>query len=185
MTGIEAIEQYQTELPQECRDREVILKWMRKDPELIFTREHELAHMTASSMIFNENKDKVLMAYHNIYKSWAWTGGHMDGDHDYLYVAKKEAREETGIENLTLIHDEIIALDILTVESHWKRGVFINSHLHLNVTYGFIASENQPIHCKEDENSKVAWIPYSKLDEYVTEPIMLPVYHKILERMKG
>ena len=56
-----------------------------------------MAHMTASSWIVNEDYTKVLMIYHNIYNSWAWTGGHADGDEDLLHVAVKEAREETGL----------------------------------------------------------------------------------------
>ena len=30
------------------------------------------------------------MIYHNIYKSWAWTGGHSDGDSNLLNVALRE-----------------------------------------------------------------------------------------------
>ena len=33
------------------------------------------------------------MIYHKIYKSWAWTGGHADGDSNLLHVAIKEAKE--------------------------------------------------------------------------------------------
>ena len=34
----------------------------------------------ASSWLVNQAHDKVLMIYHNIYHSWAWTGGDADGD---------------------------------------------------------------------------------------------------------
>ena len=40
------------------------------------------------------------MIHHNIYNSWSWTGGHADGDKDLLYVAIKEAKEETGVKNI-------------------------------------------------------------------------------------
>ena len=36
---------------------------------------------------------KVLMIYHNIYKSWAWTGGHADGESDLLGTAIRELKE--------------------------------------------------------------------------------------------
>ena len=42
------------------------------------------------------------MIYHNIYKSFAWTGGHSDGEHNLLYTAAKEAMEETGLKSLRL-----------------------------------------------------------------------------------
>ena len=43
------------------------------------------------------------MAYHNIYKSWSWTGGHADGETDLLHVAMREARDATlGMPRLIL-----------------------------------------------------------------------------------
>lgn len=37
------------------------------------------------------------MAYHKIYDSWAWLGGHADGERDLLKVAVKEVKEESGV----------------------------------------------------------------------------------------
>ena len=34
------------------------------------------------------------MIYHNIYNSWAWTGGHADGNENLVEVALKEAEEQ-------------------------------------------------------------------------------------------
>ncbi len=33
---------------------------------------------------------KTLMVHHNIYNTWAWTGGHADGDKDMLEIAIKD-----------------------------------------------------------------------------------------------
>ena len=90
--------------------------------------------MTASSWLLNATHDKVLMIYHNIYHSWAWTGGHADGDRDLLAVAKREAMEETGVTEIRAISEDIFSLEILTVDGHEKRGVYVPSHLHLNVS---------------------------------------------------
>ena len=62
--------------------------------------------MTASGFIVNEARNKTLMVHHNIYNSWSWTGGHADGDSDLLAVALREAREETGIVNVTPLSRE-------------------------------------------------------------------------------
>lgn len=85
-------------------------------------RSCELFHLTASSMIFNRERTKVLMAYHNIFQSWAWTGGHADGEPDGLVTALKEAREETGIQTIRPLQKELAAVDILEVRRHIKRG---------------------------------------------------------------
>ena len=58
------------------------------------------------------------MIYHKIYNSWAWTGGHNDGDTNFLRVALKEAQEETGLKNINVISDDIFSIDVLTVNGH-------------------------------------------------------------------
>ena len=48
--------------------------------ENLWTRENRSAHLTASGWIVSPERDRVLMAYHNLYDSWSWLGGHADGD---------------------------------------------------------------------------------------------------------
>ena len=99
------------------------------------TRENPFAHFTASCWIVNPARDRVLMAWHNIYRTWAWTGGHADGEADLLSVALREAREETGVDAIRPLRGDIYSLEILPVNSHVKRGAFVSAHLHLNATY--------------------------------------------------
>ena len=73
----------------------------------LLVRDNEFAHFTASNWIVNKERTKVLMIYHNIYKTWAWTGGHSDGEEDLLKVALKEAEEETGIKNFKVLSNGI------------------------------------------------------------------------------
>ena len=96
----------------------------------ILTRENEFAHFTSSGFILNENKDKVLMIYHNLYNSWAWTGGHADGEEDLLKVAIKEAKEETGVVNIQPLSTQIMSLDILPVWGHMKKVPML---AHINI----------------------------------------------------
>ena len=83
------IENYRPYNEQEERDKGLILDCLRAFED-VFTRENALAHMTASAWVVNERFDRVLMAYHNIYDSWSWLGGHADGDEDLLAVALKD-----------------------------------------------------------------------------------------------
>ena len=151
----------------------------------ILTRANEYAHFTSSSFILNKERTKVLMIFHNIYKSWAWTGGHSDGDNDLLYVAMKEAKEETGITNIKPISNEIYSLEQITVNGHEKRGKYVGSHIHLNITYLLEADENEIIRVKEDENSGVKWVTIEELKGVVNEIwVRDRVYTKIIEKMK-
>ena len=104
MCLLEQLERYEPYNEQEARDRALLLRALREEAD-VFTRENDRMHMTASAWVTNEAHDRVLMAYHNIYDSWAWLGGHADGEEDLLAVALREVREESGVKHaLSLIH---------------------------------------------------------------------------------
>ena len=46
-----------------------------------------------------------------------------------------------------------------------RRGKYVGSHVHLNVTYLLEADESEEIHIKDDENSGVKWVPIDKILE--------------------
>ena len=175
---------YVPKCPQEEKDKEMILSLIDLLKEKILDRSTTFAHMSASGFVLNHDFTKVLLVYHNIFKSWAWTGGHADGDDDLFSVAKKEVMEETGLINLTPITEDIVSLEALPVYHHIKRGQYVSNHLHLNVTYVFIASEDDHVRIKEDENSGVMWVPIVDLNDYVSEKQMIPVYEKIISHAK-
>lgn len=179
----EQIRAYRPANEQEERDRELILHCLETEKD-IFTRENRLAHMTASAWIVNEQRTKVLMVYHNIYKSWSWLGGHADGEKDLLKVALKEAQEESGIRHVKPVSEEIYSLEVLTVDGHVKKGTYVSSHLHLNVTYLLQAAETDALHIKEDENSNVAWFPLEEAVAASTEPwFQEHIYRKLNEKL--
>ena len=169
---------------QEEIDKKIMLNYI-KDFDDVLTRQNEYGHFTSSAFVLNKDRSKILMAYHRIYNSWAWVGGHSDGDNDLLYVAMKEAKEETGIKNVVPISKDIYSLELINVNGHEKRGKYVGSHVHLNVTYLLEADENEEIHIKEDENSGVRWIPINKILESSSEPwVRDRVYAKIIDKMK-
>ena len=176
------IEMYIPKDAREESEKREILSLAEREGDRLLLRECCYAHMTASSVIVNRVRTKMLMAFHKIYQSWAWTGGHADGETDLLHVAMREAKEETGIEHLRLIGGGVISLEILPVWAHVKRGRAVGSHLHLNVSYLFEADDTLPLRVAEDENSAVGWLGIDRLDEYVSERDMLPTYRKILNR---
>lgn len=170
---------------QEARDRDVMRKLLEEQPD-IFCRENLTAHFTASSWLLNREHDKVLMIYHNLYHSWAWTGGHADGEEDLLSVAIREAQEETGVTGIVPVREDIYSLEILTVDGHEKRGVYVPSHLHLNVTYLLEADEQAVLRIKPDENSGVKWFSLKEALEACSEPWMIErVYKKLNQKLKG
>ena len=167
---------------QEEQDQKLIAGWIESNPDA-FERSNAIAHMTASAWVLNKTHDKVLMVYHNIYHSWSWLGGHADGNEDLLEVAIKEVQEEAGIQNVTPLSTDIFSLESLTVDGHVKKGKYVSSHLHLNVTYLLEADEEEILSVKEDENSGVAWFSLDEALEKSTEPWFVEhVYKKLNEK---
>ncbi len=169
---------------QEAADRRIILAYIGQYPDSILTRENEYAHITSSGFVVNAAATKVLMAHHNIYRVWAWTGGHADGDGDLLAVALREAAEETGVSHIRPLGAGIASLDILPVWGHVKRGKFVPAHQHLNVTYLLVADEADELTVRPGENSRVGWLPAERLLEYTNEWQMDGVYTKLLARAR-
>lgn len=184
MNLIEQVKLYQPFNEQEEKDKEYILSCLNH-MEHIFTRENPVAHMTASAWIVNKDRTRVLMAYHNIYDSWSWLGGHADGEEDLLAVAMREAREESGIQNVRPISEDIFSLEVLTVDGHVKRGEYVSSHLHLNVTYLLEAEEESVLTIKEDENSALGWFTLEDALKASTEPWFVEhIYTKLNQKLK-
>ncbi|MCQ2448096.1 MAG: NUDIX hydrolase [Oscillibacter sp.] len=183
MDLIQALEQYHPWNEQESRDCEELLRRL-KSGEALYTRDNRSAHLTASAWVVSPDRTQVLMAYHNLYQSWAWLGGHADGQKDLLAVALKEVREESGLKEVRPVSHQIYSVEILTVDGHEKKGEYVSSHLHLNVTYLLEADPSAPVHCKPDENSRVGWFRLADAIAASTEPwFQQRIYAKLNQKL--
>lgn len=170
---------------QEAADRDLILHCLRTE-EHVFERRNLLVHMTASAWITNPLRTKVLMAFHNLYQSWSWLGGHADGEEDLLSVALREAREESGLVHVQPVKKGIFSLEALPVFGHEKRGIYVPCHTHLNLTYLLEADENELLTVKPDENSGVKWFTLDGAIDACTEPWMAErIYSKLNEKLRA
>ncbi|CCV64494.1 Hydrolase, NUDIX family [Alteracholeplasma palmae J233] len=172
---------------QEAEDKEVMIKFLENNEDA-FYRTNEKAHFTSSAIILNKDKTKVLFAYHLIFQSWSWLGGHCDGDSDFLRVAQKEALEESNLKNIKLLSEKPLMLDNIQVDDHYKSGKFIKKHIHMNLTYFFEADESEEIAIKPDENSDIKWIKIPDFLTQVREEKMLIIYQKaitVINRLKN
>lgn len=176
------IREYEPINENQVRDKEVAIRSL-DEMEDVLSRENPWIHGTSCAFVLNEDRTKILMLYHNVYDAWSMSGGHMDGDIYPLEVALKELEEETGLVELVKVYDQPVSLDLIAVQGHWKKGDYVNAHIHLNFTYLVIGKESASIRPKLDENSGVDWIPVVDLEIKCTEPHMLVIYRSILERV--
>lgn len=169
MEFIQELERFQPQNEQERQDCAELLSRLRNGEDL-YTRENHSAHLTASAWVVSPDRSKVLLAYHNLYDSWAWLGGHADGERDLLSVAIREVREESGLTEVRPVSDQIYSVEILAVDGHEKHGNYVSSHLHLNITYLLEADPHAPIRCNPGENSRVGWFGLQEAIAASNEP---------------
>ena len=182
MTLDALLKEYHPWNEQEARDVPEILRRLEQGEDL-YTRDNLSAHLTVSGWVISPDRTKILLAYHNLYDSWAWLGGHADGEQDLLAVALREVQEESGL-TARPVSPELFSVEILPVSGHEKHGVYVPSHLHLNLTFLLEADPDAPVRCKADENSKVAWFSLEDAPEASSEPwIRNRIYRKLNEKV--
>ena len=178
------IARYRPYNEQEQADQQTMLRYMREHDDC-FERS-SIAHMACSIWVVDPTLEQTLLVYHNVYDSWSWIGGHADGERDLAAVALRELAEETGVTHAALVDCGIYSLDVLTVDGHVKRGSYVSSHLHLNVTYLALADPAQALRVKPDENSGVRWVPIDEVIPLSTEPwICEHVYEKLIAKLRA
>lgn len=172
---------------QEVADRALMLERLACDP-LAFERTSP-SHFTCSAWAVDATGEQAVLCYHRIYDSWSWVGGHADGERDLVAVARRELAEETGIAQADLVsagRGTILSLEVLPVAGHMRRGAWVSSHAHLNVTYLFVADPLAPLRSQPDENAAVRWAPLDDVLLLSTEPWMCErVYRKLIDRTRG
>ena len=180
----EQIKNYNPVNDQERNDKEQMLRFMEQN-SVYLSRENQIAHFTTSIWTVNKERTKTLMVYHNLYDSWSWIGGHADGEEDLCVVAMRELQEETGVKFAKLVSKEILSLETLTVSGHVKRGNYVPSHLHFNLTFLAEADEREALVVNEDENQAVKWWTFEEALQVSSEPWMVErVYKKLIEKSR-
>lgn len=184
MSLLQDIQNYKPFNEQESADQAVMLQYMIEHTNYL-ERENQIAHFSTSIWTVNKERTKTLLVYHNIFNSWSWIGGHADGVEDLRSVALRELQEETGVANATLISPDIYSLEIIVVDGHVKKGHYVPSHLHLNVTYLAEANENEILTINRNENKDVQWWSLEDVLTVSQEPWMVEhVYKKMIEKCR-
>ena len=94
--------------------------------------------------------------------------------------------DESGLESVRFVTEDIFSLEILTVDGHEKRGSYVPSHLHLNVTYLLEADPELSLRIKEDENSEIGWIGVEEIQRRSTEKWFVErIYSKLCKKAQS
>ncbi|MDR1333813.1 MAG: NUDIX domain-containing protein [Holosporaceae bacterium] len=136
-----------------------------------FERTLEVGHFCGSCWLENYDGTKFLLSLHNKYKRWVPLGGYADGDSDIIRVAMREAREESGLEHLELVSDEIFDIGIYLFPQ--RNG--IPAHLHYSVEFLVRASDPNETIKMSHESLDLKWFEKYPIDDMNASDVELEI----------
>lgn len=112
---------------------ERFLSLMREKENCYYRDCFDPGHMTGSALLISQDGSKVLLNHHKIFNRWMTFGGHADGEEDIRHVALREAFEESGIDGISLVDQQVFDIDIHPVGENPRKGE--PSHFHFDSVF--------------------------------------------------
>lgn len=151
---------------------QVILKFTEQHPDCLL-RTCLDGHLTGSAWIVNPSRTCTLLTHHKKLGKWLQLGGHADGNPDLVAVALQEAKEESGLESVTLLSPWIFDLDYHRIPE--RKGV--PAHLHFDLRFLFEADDRVAWRVSE-ESLDLAWVPLERVSTLNPEPSLVRMVTK-------
>ena len=124
-----------------------------KNTPTAFDRTHLAGHVTGSAWLMDTSLSRVLMTHHKKLGKWLQLGGHSDGNSDTLEVSLREAREESGFQNIIALSKNIMGLDIHEIPARGHEP----THFHYDATFTLQVVGNEKFIVSE-ESHDLAWV---------------------------
>jgi 8-oxo-dGTP pyrophosphatase MutT (NUDIX family) len=135
-------------------------------------------HITASAFIVDPASQKLLLHHHRRLDRWLQMGGHLDHGESPREAAIREAREESGLENITPALDEIFDVDVHTIPS----GKSEPDHIHYDLRFLFHADVADALKRADEESLDLKWFGYDEAEQAMNEEASSRVLRKIRAR---
>lgn len=119
-------------------------------------------HVTASALVIDPSRGRVLLTLHKKMRMWLQMGGHCEPvDETLARAALREGTEESGIAGLTLLPGGPVRLDRHHTPCAW----------HLDVQYAALAPEGA-VETISDESLDLRWFPYAEVADVADESVV-------------
>ncbi|WP_328396735.1 NUDIX hydrolase [Streptomyces sp. NBC_00390] len=129
-------------------------------------------HLTASALVIDPDRGRVLLTLHRKLGMWLQMGGHCEpGDETLALAALREATEESGISGLTLLPGGPVTLD--------RHPIPAPCTWHLDVQYAALAPAGAVAEISE-ESLDLRWFAYDEVPDVADASVV-----RLLERTRA
>jgi len=173
-----ALGSYRERYPEEAEVVDRLAAFVEDEPNC-FERTTKEGHITGSAWIVDPTGTRILLTHHRKLDKWLQLGGHADGDSDILAVAVREAREESGVEDVVPVSTQIFDVDIHSIPARGEEP----EHFHYDVRFILRAAHTD--HIVSDESHDLAWVSIHKIGDYTIEGSMLRMAQKHVQLLSN
>ncbi|TLS39500.1 NUDIX hydrolase [Streptomyces montanus] len=122
----------------------------------------EAGHITASALVIDPERERLLLTLHRKIRMWLQMGGHCEPEDETLAAAAlREATEESGIQGLTLLPGGPVRLDRHLTPCAW----------HLDVQYAALAPAGA-VEEISDESLDLRWFAYDEVADVADDSVV-------------
>ncbi len=146
-----------------------------KSGEILQGKNNLKRHITASAFIINSDCSKTLLTHHVKLGIWVQLGGHTQPGEDWLDAALREAHEESGIVDLSVVDQGLFDIDIHAIPER----ELVPAHDHYDLRFLLKADDSQAL-TVSDESHDLAWVSLRELDKYSQEVSIKRMADKIM-----
>jgi len=173
---ITSLQSHGDRFPEEKQACDRTISWIHEHGEFALVKPNLAWHLTASLLITNVERTRVLLMFHKKLQFWVQFRGHCDGDIDVRNVAIREFHEESGIDIEPIISDAIFNVDIhaIPVDKKWTPP-----HFHYDILFLWTIPEDTPFSRQESEVDDIRWFDIDWIEKYIVEKRMLGMIGKI------